>query len=68
MAVKKAERNFRKLSNVEHVRLRMGMWLGQNSESNFTQHFFKPIKNGARYEIDNQVGCSCPDGAMSAQL
>ena len=34
------ERNFKKLSNVEHVRMRTGMWLGQNSMSTFEQHFF----------------------------
>ncbi len=33
------ERNFKKLSNVEHVRMRTGMWLGQNSASTFEQHF-----------------------------
>lgn len=38
---KPQERNFRKLSNVEHVRLRPGMWLGQNSESTYSQHFFE---------------------------
>ena len=30
------------------------MWLGQNSESQFIQHFFKPIRNGARYEIEHR--------------
>lgn len=35
------ERNFKKLSNVEHVRMRTGMWLGQNSASTFEQHFFR---------------------------
>ena len=34
-------RNFKKLSNVEHVRMRTGMWLGQNSMSSFDQHFFR---------------------------
>lgn len=52
--VKKAnssqERNFKKLSNVEHVRMRTGMWLGQNSLSNFQQHFFRKNKDGI-YEI-----------------
>ncbi|WCL49226.1 toprim domain-containing protein [Leptospira sp. GIMC2001] len=52
--VKKAgtssERNFKKLSNVEHVRMRTGMWLGQNSMSNFHQHFFQKNKEGV-YEI-----------------
>ena len=47
---KDANRNFRKLSNVEHVRMRTGMWLGQNSLSTFTQHFFKKNKQG-NYEI-----------------
>ena len=37
----KQSRNFKKLSNVEHVRMRTGMWLGQNSLSTFEQHFFK---------------------------
>lgn len=45
-----AERNFKKLSNVEHVRMRTGMWLGQNSLSNFQQHFFRKNKDGV-YEI-----------------
>lgn len=45
-----AERNFKKLSNVEHVRMRTGMWLGQNSLSNFQQHFFRKNKDGI-YEI-----------------
>ncbi len=35
----KEARNFRKLSNVEHVRHRTGMWLGQNSFSTYEQHF-----------------------------
>lgn len=39
------KRVFRKLSNVEHVRQRTGMWLGQNSPSVFQQHFFKASKN-----------------------
>ncbi len=46
----KQQRNFRKLSNVEHVRMRTGMWLGQNSLSTFTQHFFRPTGKGG-YEI-----------------
>ena len=37
-----AKRKFKKLSNVDHVRLRTGMWLGQNSTSTFKQHFFEP--------------------------
>jgi DNA gyrase subunit B len=49
-AAKTAERNFKKLSNVEHVRMRTGMWLGQNSLSNFQQHFFRKNKEGI-YEI-----------------
>jgi DNA gyrase subunit B len=45
-----SDRTFRKLSNVEHVRMRTGMWLGQNSLSSFEQHFF--IKNEQdHYEI-----------------
>lgn len=47
---KKQERNFRRLSHVEHVRMRTGMWLGQNSLSTFHQHFFKKNKDGV-YEI-----------------
>jgi DNA gyrase subunit B len=43
------KRNFKKLSNVEHVRMRTGMWLGQNSLSTFEQHFFKSGAKG--YEI-----------------
>ena len=46
------ERQFRKLSNVEHVRLRTGMWLGQNSFSSYQQHFFTPTKNG--YAISHE--------------
>lgn len=34
------DRSFRKLSNVEHVRMRTGMWLGQNSLAQKFQHFF----------------------------
>ncbi|EKR74013.1 toprim domain protein [Leptospira noguchii str. 2006001870] len=44
------ERNFKKLSNVEHVRMRTGMWLGQNSASTFEQHFFRK-NNESKYEI-----------------
>ena len=44
------DRNFRKLSNVEHVRMRTGMWLGQNSMSTFDQHFFEKNAKG-HYEI-----------------
>jgi DNA gyrase subunit B len=47
------ERNFKKLSNVEHVRMRTGMWLGQNSLSNFHQHFFTKNKEGI-YEISHE--------------
>lgn len=46
----KQQRNFKKLSNVEHVRMRTGMWLGQNSKSTFTQHFFRLDEKG-NYEI-----------------
>ena len=45
----KQQRNFKKLSNVEHVRMRTGMWLGQNSLSTFEQHYFE--KNSDKYEI-----------------
>ncbi|EQA44921.1 DNA topoisomerase II, N-terminal domain protein [Leptospira broomii serovar Hurstbridge str. 5399] len=44
------ERNFKKLSNVEHVRMRTGMWLGQNSVSTFEQHFFRKGNDG-QYEV-----------------
>lgn len=44
------ERNFKKLSNVEHVRMRTDMWLGQNSASTFEQHFFRKNNEG-KYEI-----------------
>ena len=47
------ERNFKKLSNVEHVRMRTGMWLGQNSMSTFEQHFFKKDSKG-NYEITHE--------------
>lgn len=43
-------RNFKKLSNVEHVRMRTGMWLGQNSLSTFEQHFFTKDSAGT-YDI-----------------
>lgn len=46
-------RNFKKLSNVEHVRMRTGMWLGQNSMSTFEQHFFKKDNNNV-YSITHQ--------------
>ena len=45
-------RNFRKLSNVEHVRMRTGMWLGQNSLATFEQHFFKKSSEG--YIIEHE--------------
>ena len=54
MAAKKAQRIFRKLSNVEHVRLRTGMWLGQNSLSTYLQHFFIPRKKGEDYLIEHR--------------
>ena len=38
---KSKKRQFKKLSYVEHVRLRTGMWLGQNSPSTYEQHFFQ---------------------------
>jgi DNA gyrase subunit B len=53
MAAKQEQRNFKKLSNVEHVRMRTGMWLGQNSMSTFEQHFFSKDKSG-KYEILHQ--------------
>lgn len=46
-------RNFKKLSNVEHVRMRTGMWLGQNSLSTFEQHFFKKDTSGY-YDISHE--------------
>ncbi len=46
-------RNFKKLSNVEHVRMRTGMWLGQNSLSTFEQHFFKKDNSG-NYDISHE--------------
>ena len=49
MAEKK--RNFKKLSNVEHVRLRTGMWLGQNSISEFSKHFFVTVKDGENERV-----------------
>ncbi len=51
-AVKKtAGRKFRRLSNVEHVRLRTGMWLGQNSHSLYEQHFFKFDGRSKKFSI-----------------
>ena len=47
------DRNFKKLSNVEHVRMRTGMWLGQNSMSTFEQHFFSKDNKG-NYEITHE--------------
>ena len=52
-AKKTSDRNFRKLSNVEHVRMRTGMWLGQNSMSTFDQHFFRKDKDGV-FEISHE--------------
>jgi DNA gyrase subunit B len=46
-------RNFKKLSHVEHVRMRTGMWLGQNSLSTFEQHFFKKDSSGY-YDISHE--------------
>ena len=54
MTVKAKDRNFKKLSNVEHVRLRTGMWLGQNSPSNYEQHFFIPQKTNEKYLISHE--------------
>ena len=56
MAQKKnqdSKRNFKKLSNVEHVRMRTGMWLGQNSLNTFEQHFFRKNQDNI-YEIIHQ--------------
>lgn len=48
-----AQRKFKKLSNVEHVRLRTGMWLGQNSPAIYNQHFF--IQNSdEKYEVTHR--------------
>lgn len=52
-AKKTSERKFRKLSNVEHVRMRTGMWLGQNSLSTFDQHFFLRDAQG-QYSIEHK--------------
>jgi DNA gyrase subunit B len=54
----KQQRNFKKLSNVEHVRMRTGMWLGQNSLSNFEQHYFR--LNGDVYEIFHEEVSDIP--------
>ncbi len=51
--MKKSKRNFKKLSNVEHVRIRTGMWLGQNSLAEFEQHFFKK-KTDNTYLVDHE--------------
>lgn len=48
-----SERKFKKLSNVEHVRMRTGMWLGQNSMSTFEQHFFVKDSDG-KYSIEHR--------------
>ncbi|MEK6795855.1 MAG: toprim domain-containing protein [Spirochaetota bacterium] len=48
------KRVFQKLSNVEHVRLRTGMWLGQNSRSTYEQHFFKFDKRSSSFSIDHR--------------
>lgn len=48
-----SKRVFKKLSNVEHVRLRTGMWLGQNSPSVFEQHFIIPQKKGG-YQVNHE--------------
>ena len=49
----KDDRNFRKLSNVEHVRLRTGMWLGQNSKAEISQHYLLPDRKG-QYNIEHR--------------
>ena len=43
-------RKFRQLSNVEHVRLRTGMWLGQNSPAIYNQHFFT-VNEEEKYSV-----------------
>lgn len=48
------KRVFQKLSNVEHVRLRTGMWLGQNSMSTYEQHFFKFDNRSKRFSIEHR--------------
>lgn len=52
-AAPKGDRNFRKLSNVEHVRLRTGMWLGQNSRAEISQHYLLPDRKGL-YNIEHR--------------
>jgi DNA gyrase subunit B len=47
------KRVFLKLSNVEHVRLRTGMWLGQNSKSTYDQHFFKFDARSKKFSIEH---------------
>ena len=49
----KEKRNFKQLSNLEHVRSRTGMWLGQNSISIFQKHFFKKQMNG-NYVVEHK--------------
>lgn len=48
---KTTKRVFRKLSNVQHVRMRTGMWLGQNSLTRYMQHFFTKKHSGQGYDI-----------------
>ncbi|MCB1159875.1 MAG: DNA gyrase subunit B [Leptospiraceae bacterium] len=48
-----SSRNFKKLSNVEHVRMRTGMWLGQNSMSTFEQHYFLRSSD-KKYSIEHK--------------
>lgn len=48
------KRVFQKLSNVEHVRLRTGMWLGQNSMSTYEQHFFKFDARSNKFSIEHR--------------
>lgn len=48
------KRVFQKLSNVEHVRLRTGMWLGQNSKSTYEQHFFKFDGRSKSFAIEHR--------------
>ncbi len=48
------KRVFQKLSNVEHVRLRTGMWLGQNSLSTYEQHFFQYDGRAKKFAIEHR--------------
>jgi DNA gyrase subunit B len=54
MMAEQKKRVFLKLSNVEHVRLRTGMWLGQNSRSTFEQHFFRYNARSKTFAIEHR--------------